>query len=66
VFILAWFRDRRTSAGWAGLRDLQATAYLVHDEAGEVLAARRPRCARPWKGCRAGISLLIWRTPALL
>jgi hypothetical protein len=49
VFTLAWFRDRpdirRLGQGF-GIS--QATAYRYKDEAVEVLAAKAPRCARPW------------------
>jgi hypothetical protein len=50
VFTLAWFRDRpdirRLGQGF-GIS--QATAYRYKDEAVEVLAAKHPRCARPWE-----------------
>jgi hypothetical protein len=49
LFALAWFRDRpdiRRRGQGSGIS--QATAYRYKDEAVEVLAAKAPRCARPW------------------
>ena len=61
IFILAWFRDRPDIRRLgAGLGISQATAYQYKDEAVEVLAAKAPRCAKPWeRAVEQGLPYLI-------